>query len=320
MKEKKNDFIMLPTVDFCFKELMQNPTVRQGFIAALLGVPPEEVAETVLLPTLLSGDMPEEKTGILDVHIRLSSGAQMDMEMQVSYFPHWEKRVLFYLGRMYTGQLKKGESYTDLKKCIHVSILDFNHFPDDQECYRTMHFRNDLTGDLYTDLLEIQVLELRKPLPSSRGQNTVSDWIEFLRGKNREELRRLSETNKYLGEAYETLEKLSADERKRLEYEAREKALHDYNTIKQYYREEGLEEGLEKGIEIGRGQGFQEGQEQGFQEGQEQGLERGIKIGQEQTRQVFRLHMAGKSPAEIAEACQLTEDKVREILEGILEG
>ena len=178
---------MLPTVDFCFKELMQNPTVRQGFIAALLGVPPEEVAETVLLPTLLSGGMPEEKTGILDVHIRLSSGAQMDMEMQVSYFPHWEKRVLFYLGRMYTGQLKKGESYTDLKKCIHVSILDFNHFPDDQECYRTMHFRNDLTGDLYTDLLEIQVLELRKPLPSSRGQNTVSDWIEFLRGKNREE-------------------------------------------------------------------------------------------------------------------------------------
>ena len=126
----------------------------------------------------------------------------------------------------------------------------------------------------------------------------------------------MSETNKYLGEAYETLEKLSADERKRLEYEAREKALHDYNTIKQYY----TKAGLEKGIEIGRGQGFQEGQEQGFQEGQEQGIERGIKIGQEQTRQVFRLHMAGKSPAEIAEACQLTENKVREILEGILEG
>ena len=35
----------------------------------------------------------------------------------------------------------------------------------------------------------------------------------------------MSETNKYLGEAHETLEKLSADERKRLEYEAREKAL-----------------------------------------------------------------------------------------------
>ena len=101
----------------------------------------------------------------------------------------------------------------------------------------------------------------------------------------------MSETNKYLGEAHETLEKLSADERKRLEYEAREKALHDYNTIKQYY----TKAGLEKGIEIGRGQGFQEGQEL--------------------VRQIFHLHMDGKSLAEIAEACQLTEDEVRKILE-----
>ena len=31
-----DNFIMLPTVDFCFKELMQNSKVRQGFIAALL--------------------------------------------------------------------------------------------------------------------------------------------------------------------------------------------------------------------------------------------------------------------------------------------
>ena len=35
---KKNDkFIMLPTVDVCFKGLMYNPKVRKGFIAALLG-------------------------------------------------------------------------------------------------------------------------------------------------------------------------------------------------------------------------------------------------------------------------------------------
>ena len=27
-KEKQEDFIMLPTVDFCFKELMQNDNIR----------------------------------------------------------------------------------------------------------------------------------------------------------------------------------------------------------------------------------------------------------------------------------------------------
>ena len=28
--QNREDFIMLPTVDFCFKELMQNAKVRQG--------------------------------------------------------------------------------------------------------------------------------------------------------------------------------------------------------------------------------------------------------------------------------------------------
>ena len=41
--QNREEFIMLPTVDFCFKELMQNARVRQGMIAALLGVEPEEI-------------------------------------------------------------------------------------------------------------------------------------------------------------------------------------------------------------------------------------------------------------------------------------
>lgn len=48
-----DEFIMLPTVDFCFKELMQNAKVRQGMIAALLGVEPEKIERTELLPTIL---------------------------------------------------------------------------------------------------------------------------------------------------------------------------------------------------------------------------------------------------------------------------
>lgn len=30
MEKMKDNFIMLPTVDFCFKELMQNPKVRKA--------------------------------------------------------------------------------------------------------------------------------------------------------------------------------------------------------------------------------------------------------------------------------------------------
>ena len=80
----------------------------------------------------------------------------MNMEMQVKYFEYWDERVLFYMGRMFTSQIKKGEPYKKLQKCIHVSILDFIHFPDDDECYRTIHFRDDKTGKVYTDKMRFR--------------------------------------------------------------------------------------------------------------------------------------------------------------------
>lgn len=73
--QNREDFIMLPTVDFCFKELMQNAKVRQGMIAALLGVEPEEIEETILLPTILHPEYPDDKYGILDVKVVLKNGS-----------------------------------------------------------------------------------------------------------------------------------------------------------------------------------------------------------------------------------------------------
>lgn len=145
--QNREEFIMLPTVDFCFKELMQNARVRQGMIAALLGVEPEEIEETILLPTILHTEYPDDKYGILDVKVILKNETQMDFEMQVTAVSYWTKRILFYLGKMYTDQLKAGESYDKLKKCIHVGILDFIHFPDDDRCYRKIIFCGQRHGE-----------------------------------------------------------------------------------------------------------------------------------------------------------------------------
>lgn len=50
----------------------------------------------------------------------------------------------------------------------------------------------------------------------------------------------MAEEDTYINEAYEVLQKLSADERKRLEYEARQKAILDYNSQMSSSREEGI--------------------------------------------------------------------------------
>ena len=72
----------------------------------------------------------------------------------------------------------------------------------------------------------------------------------------------LAKQSQYLKKAYETLEEISADQQKRLEYTARQKALYDYNTLMEENYERGIEEGVAKGIEKGIEQGKQQGKEE----------------------------------------------------------
>ena len=227
--QKKDDFIMLPTSDFCFKELMQNSKVRKGIISVLLGINPEEIAETKLLPTSTTEEYPDGKLGILDVLIKLENGTQVGMEMQVAKYDYWTNRILFYLCRMFTGQIGKGDTYDKLKKCIHVSFLDFIHFENDYDFYRKITLRDEKNSE-YTDLLELHILELKKLPPEEQNENGLLKWTRFLNGKCREDFEKMAEKDEYIDEAYELLKKMRADDRKRLEYEAREKAVRDYNT------------------------------------------------------------------------------------------
>ena len=177
--EKKNDnFIMLPTVDICFKNLMENPEVRRGFIAALLKVQPEEIEESTLLPTTLQRDYGDDKLGILDILVQLEDGTQIDMEMQV--------------------------------------------------------------------------LELKKLPGKVKGEEDIISWMRFLGGKTREEFEDMADLNKYIGIAYEELQKLSADELKRLDYESREKAIRDHKSFMRGAIKQGLKQGLEQGLKEGQ--------------------------------------------------------------------
>ena len=229
-KGRGDSFIMLPTVDFCFKELMKNPKVRKGFVAAILGKSPETVRRTTVIETELRRESEDDKLGILDVLVELEDGTRMNMEMQVPYFEYWANRVLFYVSKIYAGQLQKGDDYDKLRKCIHVSILDFIHFPQDNRCYRRITLCDVETGEQYTDLMELHVLELKKLPPEDQNENGVIRWMRFLGGKNRKEFEDMAEKDEYIKEAYEDLKKLSLDEQKRLEYEVRQKAIRDHNS------------------------------------------------------------------------------------------
>ena len=293
-----NQFIMSPTNDFCFKELMQNPKIRKGFIAGILKKTPEEITETILLPAETRRDYADEKLSILDVKVLLADGTRMDLEMQVAYFGSWDKRVLFYLSKLYTEQIQKGDDYEKLKKCIHVGVLDFIRFPESEECYHKINLCNCKSGEIYTDLLELHILELPK-LPKVRAKleqgEMVSDdemvlqWMEFFSCKTQEDFETMAKQDEYMEEAVNTLFKLSADEQKRVDYEAREKAIRDDRAKLDWATKVGLEEGLAKG--------------------KAEGLAMAGKI--------VRLKLAGKTPEEISTACDLPLEQVKDFLDEI---
>ena len=183
-KEKQEDFIMLPTVDFCFKELMQNDNIRKNIIAALLNVPSSEVENTDLMPTIL-----------------------------------------------------RKES------------------KDDKECYRRIAFCDTKTGKEYTDLMEMHILELSKLPPEEKNETSLLQWMRFLGGKTRKDFEEMAKKNSELEEAYDVLDKLSADEKKRLEYETRQRAIRDYNIGMLTAERRGIEAGRKIGITEGRTEG-----------------------------------------------------------------
>lgn len=258
VNQKNDDFIMLPTVDFCFKELMYNENVRKGIIAAILQIHPDEVADTELMLTTLRKQSEDDKYGILDVRVRLKNGTQIDFEMQVIYYDYWANRTIYYLSKMYTEQIKEGESYDKLEKCIRVSILNHVLFQNDEECYRRIVFCDAKTGKEYSDLMEMHILELPKLPAEQKDETDLMQWMRFLGGKSREDFRKMAEKDSQFEEAYRVLDRLSADEEKRIEYEARQKAIRDRDILLKTGENRGLEKGREEGRVVERQENIRE--------------------------------------------------------------
>lgn len=124
----------------------------------------------------------------------------------------------------------------------------------------------DTNNNQYSDILEIHVIELPK-LPKTDDRTDLYDWTRFIKAKNRSEIEMSAQNNTYIQKTYEMLEEISADEKMRLAYDARQKALYDENTkLEEAYergRSERREEDIQTGILVGKKQGIKEGEELG---------------------------------------------------------
>ena len=114
------------TNDYAFKRFLgaeENKPILQDLLQCILEYSSEEIAGLELMDKELTKEEFSDKSGILDVKLKLTSGTVIDIEIQASWNASFVKRTLFYWAKMYTADFKAGASYDSLHKCITINII-----------------------------------------------------------------------------------------------------------------------------------------------------------------------------------------------------
>ena len=247
-----------PKSDVCVKELFQNETILRYFISAVLAVPPEDIRSIHLKNTFLRKRYRKQKQGILDVLAEMNDNTKINIELQVKHYAYWDRRQLFYLAKMYTEDMKSGENYDRLKRCVSISILDFNLTKRKE--YHHVYRMRDEQGYEFSDVLEIHILELKKKLEES---GELEEWLRFFRADCEEDLDMIKTKNPGILEAIREVKEMGLSRRLRVRYEAYLKQIRDERAWKTYEREKARNEGHAEGHAEGRAEGRAEGQADG---------------------------------------------------------
>ena len=205
----------------------------------------------------------------MDIRAVDESGRLYDIEMQVKKYDNYNRRTIYYLSRMYAGQLKAGEEYGALKPAIGIRFLDYVLFPEYADCHFRFEMRDRrypelcLTEDLALHIFEMPKADLLKNKKNS--DDDLAEWLYFFNHAHKEgdKNMRTHYANKNIIRAFDVLERLSADEEIRLLAEQRERALKDEASMLGAARRKGEKAGLQKGEKIG----LQKGEKIGLQKG-----------------------------------------------------
>ena len=249
--------------DYLFKLLLgseENKACLQDFLECVLDMPAGMIADLELLDKELTKDEITDKTGILDVKLRLKDGTTIDIEIQNSWSAEFIPRTLFYWSKMYIEGFKEGEPYTSLDKCITINLIS-QGFNRSSELHSAYSLLEQKTYKPLTDLMEIHFLslsaarkfEIQKD-PIEKRQKLIN-WLRFIATDDKEERAMLATTSPILQMLNEKVDVLSLTPEERKLYESRMKLKSDIATISEVQFKSGLAEGKSLGLAEGEARG-----------------------------------------------------------------
>ena len=239
--------LLSPKVDIIFKLLFgdeRSIEILVDFLKAVLTLPDDEFAEVMIVDPHLLREYDGDKLGILDVKVKTRTKKVIDIEIQVKIKPHFVERIVFYQSKMVTEQIGAGKDFSKIQRVINIIITDENiivAYEGGEGKYHHRILPCDVdTGYQFTDIKEINILELKK-LPKTDDGSNLWAWMKFLNAESKEELDMLvaERPQTKIGKAVARLEELSKDEKAKMLYESRQMLEWDIKLGQDAARSEG---------------------------------------------------------------------------------
>ena len=243
--------------DYLFKRLLgaeENKAILQNLLEVILDLPHKEIEEIELLDKELKKDQLEDKTGILDVKVRLKNKTIINIEIQALWDDSFINRTLFYWAKIYIEEFKQGEDYSSLNKCITINIVG-KGFKLNNKIHSRYCLKDIETDEILTDILEIHFLNLEKARELKNIDDPLVRWLLFIDSNSKEERAMLATNSPVLKILNEKIDVLTLSPTEKKMYESRMKLKSDIVSISNSQ----FNKGLEKGIEKGRKEGIKEG-------------------------------------------------------------
>ncbi|GHU55445.1 hypothetical protein FACS189442_3040 [Spirochaetia bacterium] len=215
MNHKK---ILSPLNDFVFRLLFgdqRNIKFLAAFLKAALDLPPEEYDHLTIVDPHLKKETKDGKGGVLDVKVHTKSGINVNVEIQVAVSGELRKRFVWYGAKMLAGQISRGDQYQKLERVVNIIIVEKDLVEEDRGYYNKYAIMNGKTGTVFTDLWEINILDLSK-LPVEPDGTALWNWSRFLKCETDEEFEMIAEKDPEVKEVVVTLKELSDDERNQM--------------------------------------------------------------------------------------------------------
>ncbi|GAA0319598.1 hypothetical protein GCM10008931_08790 [Oceanobacillus oncorhynchi subsp. oncorhynchi] len=170
-------------VDYAFKQLFgneKNKDITVVFLNAILAKSGRSPIQQFYFQNIeIGGEYEEDKKSRLDLLIRTGNKEWVNIEIQINNEYNMIKRSLYYWSRLFSEQLKEGQSYKELYPVISINIMHFNLLDETDAFHNIFRLYEMKQKYPLTDMIEFHFVEIPKLITAWKN-NQLDPWEDVL--------------------------------------------------------------------------------------------------------------------------------------------